>query len=699
MNTLMLRRRLAYISAMVLLLVPLYVLGKPSVRRPDGEVLDQGGTLAQLRTQYDLGQSDLGEMDPASESMRLATLGLRGVAASILWQYAEHYKREQYWDRLSATLNQIAVLQPHFVKVWEFQAHNLSYNVSVEFDDYRQRYEWVKRGMNYLVKGSKYNKRRTEMPYELGWFFGNKLGVADEKVQFRELFRNDQDFHNEMLDNSGMNFNQLAGRGPDGKPDNWLVGSLWYERAYDMVEAGSRPARSAMMFYRMGPQWLMKYAEGIQAEGTLDDAARDAWERAGEGWNTFGNKQILTTFGDIIYLNELQLANEEYARQKQEFQEFCGDSYTQMLEARRAKLTPEQLEALDVEPISRTFDQMMMAATAEGAIDLPLVDVAKSTPEDIRVDAIRMANKVLVAKEKIRHIETYRDQINFGYWAVRCEAEQEDAAMLARTNMYEANQLLDKGELDAALAKYDVAWQAWSDLFNAFPSMMIDDAADDVVDSIERYRRLLDTPDLPEGFALSQFLKFRELYEGDLADPALMVVISDWPKRYPGRNFLDEMIRKTSMLTPEEIAARRAPDEPPPLPERGRPRDPAARPLPSEATDGAAEPTADAPAGDAPVEAAPVEVAPVETAEGKNEGVTEPSSGTEQEVTAGMPEDAPPPTPESVPTSEPAPAEGTVPSADAPQTEPAPVEPESPAPVEPDSPAPVEPDPEAPPKP
>ena len=319
MNTLVLRRRLAYISAMVALLVPLYFLGKPSVRRPDGSVMDQGGTLAQLRTRYDLGQSDIGEMDPASESMRLATLGLRGVAASILWQYAEHYKREQYWDRLSATLNQIAVLQPHFVKVWEFQAHNLSYNVSVEFDDYRQRYQWVKRGMNYLVQGSKYNKRRTEMPYELGWFFGNKLGVADEKRQYRELFRNDQDFHAEMLDESGLDFNQRAARGPDGKPDNWLVGSLWYQRAYDMVDAGSRAARSPLMFFRMGPQWLIKYSEGIQEEGVLDLPARDAWERAGEAWTTFGQKQILTTFGDTIFLNELQLANDEYDRLLKEF--------------------------------------------------------------------------------------------------------------------------------------------------------------------------------------------------------------------------------------------------------------------------------------------------------------------------------------------------------------------------------------------
>ncbi len=559
MNTLVLRRRLFYISAMVLLLVPLYFLGKPSVRRQDGSILDQGGTLAQLRTRYDLGQSDLGEMDPASESMRLATLGLRGVAASILWQKAEYYKKEQYWDRLSATLNQIAVLQPHFVKVWEFQAHNLSYNVSVEFDDYRQRYEWAKRGMGYLVKGSKYNKRRTELPYELGWFFGNKLGVADERVQFRELFRNDENFHAEMLDDSGVDFTQRVARGPDTKPDNWLVGNLWYQKAYDMVDAGSRPARSTMMFYRMGPQWRMKYAEAIQAEGILDYPARDAWERAGESWSGFGQRQIVTTYGTTIFLNELEVANQEIARLKGEFEAFCGVTFDRLKAEREDALSPEEVAALAKQETDRTFDELLLARESQNKLSIAPLDIARATPEDIRIEAIQKANQLIQVEEKTRHINSYREQINFSYWEARCVAEQQEAALAARTSMYEANELLDLGELDAALGKFEIAWENWSKLFNDYPGMMLDDAADDVLASITRYRKLLDTPELPEDFALKDFLKFREIHEEDLADPALMGLISSWPKRYPGRNFLTEMLRKAKDAAvpelPEDVPA------------------------------------------------------------------------------------------------------------------------------------------------
>ena len=75
------RRKVIYIGAIAVLLIPLYMLGSPS-RRDKGDVIG-GGYLARLRSHpdYRLAQRDLGEIDPASESMKLATLGLRGVAA------------------------------------------------------------------------------------------------------------------------------------------------------------------------------------------------------------------------------------------------------------------------------------------------------------------------------------------------------------------------------------------------------------------------------------------------------------------------------------------------------------------------------------------------------------------------------------------------------------------------------------------
>jgi hypothetical protein len=604
MNLLALRRRLFYIIAMVALLVPLYMLGTPSVRKQNGEVSNQGGTLAQLRTKYDLGQGDLGEIDPASESMRLATLGLRGVAATILWQRAEEYKKRQYWDRLSATLNQIAVLQPHFVKVWEFQSHNLSYNISVEFDDYRQRYEWVKRGIEYLIKGSKYNKRKTEMPYELGWFFGNKMGVADEKLQFRDLYRNDNNFHNEV-NRTSLNVTDQDGLGPDKKPDNWLSGRLYYQHAYEMVKQGATPARSPLMFYRMGSSWLTKYAEALQAEGQLGDPSFVAWRRAAEALNEFGNMQIQTTFGDEISLNGIQKANEDYARALQEFKEYCGETYDRLVAKQREQLTQEQEDALAIDEFERNFEQLFAAEQANSILSLPPKFVAAELPAEKQIQGFQLAEKVERAKSFISHVEIYRNQINYNYWRIRCEAEQEPSAVAARANMFEANKLLDKGDLDEAIKKYDLAWQSWDELYNQFPSMMLDDSADEVIEAIERYRKLLEEPNLPKDFPLSNFLRFREINKDNLLDPTLMSMVSEWPTRYPDRNFLNEMLRKTgaskdSSTTPDstpapepEPAQPDQPAEPVSLPEKPAnpevaPPDEGAPPVPSKPAEQAA---------------------------------------------------------------------------------------------------------------
>lgn len=69
MNNRSLGRKIVYILAIVALLLPLYYLGRPASK---GE-----GKITEMRSRYRIGQADLGKLDPTSESMRLATLGMR----------------------------------------------------------------------------------------------------------------------------------------------------------------------------------------------------------------------------------------------------------------------------------------------------------------------------------------------------------------------------------------------------------------------------------------------------------------------------------------------------------------------------------------------------------------------------------------------------------------------------------------------
>ncbi len=131
-------RKIVYACVIAALLLPA-VVAQPAGKRPR----PTAARLAKCAPNTTSARPQLGEIDPASETIKLATLGMRGVAANLLWQKANDYRKTEDWVNLSATLEQIAKLQPNFVSVWIFQGWNLSYNISVEFDDYHDRYYWV----------------------------------------------------------------------------------------------------------------------------------------------------------------------------------------------------------------------------------------------------------------------------------------------------------------------------------------------------------------------------------------------------------------------------------------------------------------------------------------------------------------------------------------------------------------------------
>ena len=269
-----------------------------------------------MRSTYGLSQAELGQIDPASETMKMATLGLRGVATNLLWTKANGYKRTESWDKLSATLNQIAKLQPNYITVWEFQAHNLSYNVSAEFDNYRHRFHWVKKGIEFLIEGTQYNQRNPRLIWNLGWFTGQKIGRADEHVQFRRLFRTDTEFHDAMVDHINID----KARGPDGYPDNWLAANLWYLKSQAVVDEGipvtwlridpddeglTDKRRSPVVFYADPPMALIDHAEAITQR---DHSGRKnskclANVPANHGKN-MASMEIATSFGFSVRLNE-----------------------------------------------------------------------------------------------------------------------------------------------------------------------------------------------------------------------------------------------------------------------------------------------------------------------------------------------------------------------------------------------------------
>ncbi len=103
--------------------------------------------------------------------------GFRGLIANALWVRAMELQDEgKYFEKVQLA-DWITKLQPHFTTVWVVQAWDMAYNISIKFDDPRDRWQWVQRGVELLRdEGLKYNPDETLLYRELAWFFQHKIG-------------------------------------------------------------------------------------------------------------------------------------------------------------------------------------------------------------------------------------------------------------------------------------------------------------------------------------------------------------------------------------------------------------------------------------------------------------------------------------------------------------------------------------------
>jgi hypothetical protein len=493
-----------YVAVMVALLVPLYLLSQPSTPKNKRGESSPGGLLAQMRDRSGLSLERLGEIDPASETMRFATLGMRSVASLILWEKANDYYKKKDWPNFSATIDQCIKLQPHFVSIWHFQGWVYSYNCSVQFDDYRDRYAWVIRGINFLRKGIKYNEHEPLLQVDIGTFISQKIGTADEAKEYRKLFKADDDFNGSL---------------PLSQRDNWLVGKQWFREAERMVDAGDKTPESPLMLRRRAPACQINYAEALEKDGTFDEVAKRQWQQAAAEWRQFGSFDLPASNNVTIHLNDqedYELAARTKIKQLDDMQPGLREK---LVEEKRAKLSDEQRKALDAvsaertskqEEAQRTPKQDELAAAALVAIGVTHDEVARAISGANRKKALDLAEQIAADEEMATTILRNREIINFAYWRLRADVEQTDEAIAARKWIFKAEEALALGELPDSLQYYKLGFESWRKVLDQFPVMKENViTGKDLMDIIKRYRQLLDQLDepFPDNFILQDIVK------------------------------------------------------------------------------------------------------------------------------------------------------------------------------------------------
>ncbi len=133
-------------------------------------------------------------LENAPPSLAFATVAMgafRGLVVDVLWIRADRLKEEGQFFDAKQLAEWITILQPRFSQVWEFQAWNMAYNISVAIpaEQPEQRWQWVKNGYELLRdRGIPRNPKDINLYRELGRIFQHKVGgLMDDCHKYYKL--------------------------------------------------------------------------------------------------------------------------------------------------------------------------------------------------------------------------------------------------------------------------------------------------------------------------------------------------------------------------------------------------------------------------------------------------------------------------------------------------------------------------------
>lgn len=421
--------------------------------------------LGEEKKRKDLGEAAIGRVDTGSFMLKLALLGgARGVAANVLWTRAEELKRAQDWDRMKATVDLITKLQPHFLSVWTFQGWNLAYNVSVEWDAPEDKYEWIKNGIEFLQDGVKKNRRSPDLVWDTAWTYYHKLGLSDESIILRRLFRDDDDDEFKSYIEPETNIKVI-------RQDNFQLGYGWFNRAVDLVDKGeNRLAGSveANIDY-VDPTPQRKGRPGDLAFRSMPAHAQTRYAASLEKMSI---QDVPATFGEV--------AKNEWAKALAEWIKFGTYTFLSHNEVLRG---------------------------------------GKLIKEPIRIDDVTNPKRFATLSENQRYwTNRWSDQMNYRYWKDRARAEMTRGGVEARQCFYDATIAYKGADFATAVEGFRKGLALWDELLKDHLDYRNDDFnKKDTGLIVKRYLRALRQLGEPE----PKDLPFRELLAGAEEDSSV----------------------------------------------------------------------------------------------------------------------------------------------------------------------------------
>jgi hypothetical protein len=151
----------------------------------------------------------LEDAPPVLAFTTVALGGFRGLISNYLWIRANDLQQDDKYFEAAQLADWITDLEPHFSQVWLFQAWNMTYNISIKFKDFPDRWRWVERGIELLRdRGLRYNPDDIMIYHELAWFFQHKIGqnLDDANLYYKQEWAREM---TPFFGPDGTNFTEL----------------------------------------------------------------------------------------------------------------------------------------------------------------------------------------------------------------------------------------------------------------------------------------------------------------------------------------------------------------------------------------------------------------------------------------------------------------------------------------------------------
>ena len=217
------------------------------------------------------------------------------------------YNAEKF-DLADEVFQQMTNRLPEEPGAWFRRAWHLSYNMPPQFDGYKARYAWVRRGINVLLDGAEQNPGTMDLLWMAARFISRKIGEADDRAAFRELFSRDKELQNRLAKYIDLD----KAKSPDAEIDNFLVAKLLFEHCIERhTNEGATMTFSPVLFFSRPAVTQARYAESLGRSGE-SNAAQRAWKEAERLHKELGARTIDMGDGIRIRLNDWKARQDKF---------------------------------------------------------------------------------------------------------------------------------------------------------------------------------------------------------------------------------------------------------------------------------------------------------------------------------------------------------------------------------------------------